>query len=206
MIRQRYRCADHQRVRYTKLVRFAGLCGVLGAVLPQIMIFAATILSPWFRWDTNALSELGVGEESTLFNSAVLLGGILSSLFALGLWQYLKDARLVRIGVAIIVLSNVFLALVGVFTINYHVMHAIVSFGFFVLAPLGFLLIGFETKENAIKRVSIVCGISALLAILVLPLIVFVLQFKVGFAVPEMIEALIISFWILFMAAKLVKQ
>lgn len=193
-------------MRYTKLLRFAGLCGVLGGVLPPIMILAATVLSSWFRWDTNALSELGVGEESALFNSAVLLGGILSFLFALGLWRYLKDGRSVRVGVVLIMLSDIFLALVGVFTIDYLVMHAIVSLGFFALGPLGFLLIGFETKEDATKRVSIVCGISALLAIVVLPLIVFVLQFKVGFAVPEMIEALIISFWVLFMAAKLVKR
>ena len=41
-----------------KLIRFGGFCGIVGSVLPIIMVFAATIISPWFRWDTNALSEL----------------------------------------------------------------------------------------------------------------------------------------------------
>jgi hypothetical protein len=70
------------------VMRFAGVCGILGSVLPLIMILSATLLSSWFRWDKNALSELGVGEQALLFNSAILLGGLLNLLFALGLRQY----------------------------------------------------------------------------------------------------------------------
>jgi hypothetical membrane protein len=46
------------------LLRLGGLCGILGSVLSLVMVFAATVISPWFRWDTHALSELGVGEVS----------------------------------------------------------------------------------------------------------------------------------------------
>jgi hypothetical membrane protein len=187
-----------------KLLRLSGLCGIFGSVLPLIMVVAATVLSSWFRWDTNALSELGLGEESGLFNSAVLLGGVLNFLFALGLRQYLNGEKLVKTGAASVIMSSVCLALVGIFTIDYHLMHGVAALGYFVLAPVGFLMIGFGTKESAIKKLSVACGITALLAILVLPIIVLVLPFKVGFAVPELIEALVISAWTVFMSAKLI--
>jgi len=187
-----------------KLLRFAGVSGILGSLLPLIMVLAATVLSSWFRWDANALSELGVGEESALFNSAVLLGGALNFLFALGLRQYLNGEKLVKTGVASIMVSSVCLAFIGIFTIDYHLMHGVAALGYFVLAPVGFMMIGFGTKESAIKKLSVACGITALLAILVLPITVLVLPFKVGFAVPELIEALVISAWTVFMSAKLI--
>jgi hypothetical membrane protein len=54
-----------------------------------------------------------------------------------------------------------------------------------------------------IKELSLACGIAALLAILVLPIVISALSFKVGFAVPELAEALIISAWTIFISAKL---
>jgi len=187
-----------------KLLRFAGVSGILGSLLPLIMVLAATVLSSWFRWDTNALSELGVGEESALFNSAALLGGALNFLFAIGLQQYLNGEKLVKTGVALIMVSSVCLTFVGIFTIDYHLMHGVFALGYFVLTPVGFIMISFGTKEKAIKKLSIACGITALIAILVLPIIVLALPFRAGFAIPELVEALVISAWTVFMSAKLI--
>jgi hypothetical membrane protein len=187
------------------LIRLGGLCGILGSVLSLVMVFAATVISPWFRWDTNALSELGVGEVSLVFNSAVVIGGVLNFIFALGARKYLSERRVVRIGAALVMLSSVCLALVGIFTVAYHFAHAIVSLGYFVLAPTGFILIGLGTERDTIRTLSIVTGIAALLAILILPMIFLVVPFKVGFAVPEMIEALILAAWIVFMGVRLLR-
>ena len=88
------------------------------------------------------------------------------------------------------------LALVGIFTIGNIVMHSIVALGYFVLVPVGFLLIGSGTKGSAVQGLSFACGIVALLAIIVFPVIILALPFKVGFAVPELIEGLTISSWI----------
>lgn len=102
-------------------------------------------------------------------------------------------------------LGSLFLALVGVFTINYIALHGLVAFGYFVFAPIGMVLIGLGTKEATIRKLSIGLGLSALIAILVLPALVFGLSLKIGFAVPEEIEALIVGAWTLFMAAKLMR-
>jgi hypothetical membrane protein len=188
------------------LIWLGGLCGIVQPVLTLIMVLSATVISPWFRWDTNALSELGVGEVSLLFNSAALLGGVLIFFFALGLHEYLESKRLAKAGSVLIMLGSVCLALVSALTITYLTAHVIVSLGFFVLLPLGFILIGFSNEDNVTRRFSLVSGVAALIAILVLPIIIFVFQLKIGFAVPEITEVLIIAVWIIFMGAKLLKH
>jgi hypothetical membrane protein len=189
-----------------KLLRFGGFCGILGSVLSLALVLAATVLSPWFRWENNALSELGVGEVSLLFNGAMLIGGVLIFFFALGIREYFGGNRLVRVGVDLVIIASVFLALVGVFTIDMKVMHGIVSLGPLMLAPLGFFFIGFGTDEAKIRKFSIGCGAAALVSIFVLPIIILFLPFKVGFAVPEIINTIFTTVWIFGMGAKLIKH
>jgi len=186
-----------------RFVWWSGLCGILGSVLSLIMVFAATIISPWFRWDTNALSEMGVGEVSLLFNSAMIIGGTFNLIFAFGIHENLGGEGLRKYGIALIKLGSVSFALVGIFTVSYPILHAIVALGTFILAPIGFILIGLGSKEGTMKKLSIITGIAALMAILILPIILLALPFNVGFAVPEIIEGLIVAAWIIFMGTKL---
>ncbi len=188
-----------------KLMRVGGLCGLVGVVLTLALVLAATAYSPWFRWDTNALSELGVGEVSFLFNTAIIIGGALNFIFALGVREYLFGGRLILIGTTLIMFGSVSMLLVGIFTVAYPTAHAIVALGYFVLPPIGFILIGLGTRRPKIRMPSLVTGMAALMAILVLPIMFLVTPFKVGFAVPEMMEALIIAAWIVFMGVKLLR-
>ena len=190
----------------TKLLRFGGFCGILGSGLAIILVLTATVLSPWFRWENNALSELGVGEVSLLFNSAMLIGGVLTFFFALGIREYFGGNRLVRVGVNLVMTSSIFLALVGIFTVDNALMHGIVSLGPLILGPFGFILIGFGTEEAKIRKLSIWSGVAALVSILILPIILFFLPFKFGFAVPEIIETVITTVWIVLMGTKLIKN
>ncbi len=189
----------------TKFIWLSGLCGIVGSVLTLAMVFVATIISPWFRWDTNALSEMGVGEVSLIFNSAMIIGGFFNFLFALGIREKLGVEGLRKHGVALIMLGSVSLALVGIFTVSYPILHGIVALGTFILPPIGFILIGFSSKQSTMKKFSIITGIAALMTILILPFILLILPFNVGFAVPEIIEGLIVAAWIITMGIKLLK-
>ena len=184
---------------------WGGLLGIIGPILTIVLVIASTVISPWFRWDTNAISALGVGEVSLLFNSTLILGGIFNLIFALGLGEYLSKEKYSKAGVTLIMLGSLSLLLVGIFTVSYPTLHAIVALAQFTLPPTGIILIGYASKENTIKKLSITTGIAALTAILLLPGILLALQVKVGFAVPEIIEALIVSAWIIFMGTKLLK-
>jgi hypothetical membrane protein len=173
-------------------------------VLPVTMVVAGTFLSSWFRWDVNALSELGVGEEALLFNSAMLIGGVLNFLFDIGVYRYFKGKQ-ARTGAISLMLSSMFLALSGVFTVDSLLLHVLVALGYFMLAPAGFIIIGYRTTDTVVKKLSIACGVAALAAILILPVIFYVAPFNVGFAVPELIEALIILVWTVFISTKLLR-
>ncbi len=189
-----------------QLIWLGGFCGFVGPILTLILIITSTILSPTFRWDTNTLSDLGVGDVSLLFNSSLIIGGILNLLFTLGLYNILSKEKLAKTGATLIMLSSISLSLIGIFTLSYKTMHTIVALAEFILPPIGIILIGFSTKEKTIKKLSITTGITALTAILVLPIILSALKLTVGFAVPELLEALIVSTWIVFMATKLLKN
>jgi hypothetical membrane protein len=189
-----------------KLLRFGGFCGILGSGLSIALVLIATVLSPWFRWENNALSELGVGEVSLLFNGAMLIGGVLIFFFALGIREYLDVNRSVRVGVNLIITASIFLALVGVFTVDMMLMHGIASLGPLLLAPLGFIFIGFGTEEAKLRKFSIGSGAAALISILVLPMVILFIPFKIGFAVPEIINTIITTVWIFVMGIKLIKH
>lgn len=127
-------------------------------------------------------------------------------LFAVGLLQSsLTQKKLAIIGAVLIGFGSICQALIGVFTINYPTYHGIVALGYFMLVPIGIFLIGKETQQKAIKTLSFTCGIAALFAILVLPIMFSYLPFSIGFAVPELIESLTIACWTIPISIKLIK-
>ena len=164
------------------------------------------MLEKSFSWNKNALSEIGVSQLSWLINSALIVGGLLNLLFALGLRNYLSKTRWLKIGVSLIIVNSISLALVGVFTENYSIIHAVVALGDLLLTPLGLICIGWGEKNHQIGKVSFVLGITALLTVLGLPIITFVAKLQVGFAVPEFLESLVLSIWTFRVSLKLIRH
>jgi len=193
----------HQSNRTLKLIRLSGISGIISSTLPLIMILASTVLEKSFSWNKNALSDIGVSQLAWLFNSALVVGGLLNLLFAFGLRNYLSKTRWLKIGVSLIIVSSISLALVGVFTENYSILHGLVALGYLLLTPLGLLCIGWGEKSHQIGKVSLVLGITALLAILGLPIITFVANLQIGFAVPEFVASLVLSIWTFWVSLKL---
>ena len=187
------------------LVRLAGIAGIIGSTLPLIMIYASTALESSFSWNKNALSDIGVSPTAWLFNSALIVGGVLNFLFAIGLWNYFNKTTSYRIGVSLLVISSVSLALVGVFTENYKVIHALVALGYLLLTPLGVICIGVGNKSDRTGKVSLVLGSLALLAIFGVSIITFAASLQIGFAVPEYLEALVLCSWTFWLSLKLIR-
>lgn len=192
--------------RNSILIRFAGTSGIIGSTLPLIMILASTILEKSFSWNRDALSDIGVSQFAWLFNSALVVGGLLNLIFAFGLRNYLSKVRWLKIGVSLIIVGSISLALVGVFTEIYSIIHALVALGYLLLTPLGLICIGEGEKSQQIGKVSLVLGITALMAILGLPIITFVANLQIGFAVPEFLESLVLSIWTFWVSLKLIRH
>jgi hypothetical membrane protein len=189
-----------------KLIRIAGISGIIASTLPLIMIFASTMLEKSFSWNKNALSDIGVSQTAWLFNIALIIGGLLNLLFAFGLRNYLGKIRWLKIGVSLLIVSSISLALVGVFTENYSIIHASVALGYLLLAPVAIICIGQEVKSKKFGKVSLTLGIIALLAIFGLPVITFVINLQIGFAVPEFAESLLLSIWTFWVSINLLQR
>jgi len=185
------------------LIRLAGISGIIGSTLPLIMIFASTVLENSFSWNKNALSDIGVSQTAWLFNSALIVGGLLNLLFVFGLRNYLDKTRWFKIGVSLLIVSSISLALVGVFTENYNIIHVLVALGYLLLAPVAIICIGQGEKNNQFGKVSTSLGITALMAIFGLTVTTFVANLSIGFAVPEFAESLVISFWTFWVSLNL---
>jgi hypothetical membrane protein len=189
-----------------KLIRIAGVLGIIGSILPLFMILASTALEKSFSWNKNALSDIGVSQTAWLFNSALIVGGLLNLLFAIGLRNYLGKTKWLKIGVSLLIVSSISLSLVGVFTENYDVIHVFVALGYLLLAPLGLICINRGEESKQFGKVNLTLGIIALLVIFGLPVITFAANLQIGFAVPEFAEALLLAIWTFWASLRLLRK
>jgi hypothetical membrane protein len=172
-----------------KMLRIAGLCGVATPAVAFTCIFIAISLSPGFSWTDNALSDLGVGEAAVVFNSGLVVAGILSLVFATGLWITSKGHILGRAGAALFFIGAFALSGIGVFSEAAGVIHFYFSVAFFMLMPLSLFLLG----TSAIVAMSRKFG-SFAIAAGIIALIPWAFSWE-GVAIPEFISALAVSTW-----------
>jgi hypothetical membrane protein len=62
---------------------FHSLFGVVGPLIAYFSIGVSMVLSPWFSWESNALSDLGhaiKSEVASIFNFGLLLVGFFDGL------------------------------------------------------------------------------------------------------------------------------
>lgn len=207
----------------SKFLNFAGLVGIIAPIFAISAVIVSTLLCGagcgpetkasyrWgsggrFSWRSNALSDLGVSEVAHIFNNSLILVGLLNFIFGIGFVQAYSKGMLFYLGGILLVLGGVSLSLVGVFTEDYGVLHLYVSLGYFILFPTAMMLAGLAfTRMNMRTKgyISILAGLIALLVIVGGLTIMWHIRLDLGFAVPEFIEAIVISGWIVWMALSL---
>jgi len=161
------------------------IVGVTSFLLPLLLLAISILLSPWFRWEANALSDLGHATGSRaawIYNLGLVTGGILLIIYSLN-----YSSRNFPITSKVMVLTGYSLVLVGTFDEVYRGLHYIVSVLFFLLLAIAALSYSYESKKNypiAIVIVSVVAWILQLTAIC-----------PCGEAVPEIISVLLTLVW-----------
>ena len=104
-----------RRVTYLRIGAFSGIVAPLVAF---ICVWAAIASYPQFSWTNNALSDLGVvpGTTAALFNSGLLVSGILAFNFAIfGLFTYFGQSFVGKIGSAFFAVASLALIAISVF-------------------------------------------------------------------------------------------
>jgi hypothetical membrane protein len=208
-VRVCYQCDEASRVlsswkQATTLrnLRIAGVCGVLTPIIVLTLILLAIYYSPWFSWTENALSDLGVqGTAAILFNSSLVVGGVLTVIFAIGLREILLNKTSGRIGTLIFILDAAMLCAIGIFPETAGNVHLYVSVAFFVLLPMSLFLNGVAMMQRPSERklglFTIIAGIVAAT--------VWMLPWR-AVAIPEIISALAVSVWSIVLGIRLFTQ
>ncbi len=167
----------------------AGLCGVSVPIVALSFIFVSIQFSPWFRWSSNALSDVGVGEAAWVFNSGLMVSGILTCVLAAALFLEFKGQTLRRIGAALLLIDAAALFGIGLFSEAYGAIHFYFSVAFFAFFPVSLFVLGAGTILAKFLKFGIFTIIIGILA--ALP---WAFSWS-AVAVPEMLSAIVASAW-----------
>jgi hypothetical membrane protein len=184
-------------------LKIAGLCGVTSPIIMLTFILLAIFYSPWFSWAKNALSDLGIrGIAAILFNSSLIIGGLLTLLFAIGLREILLSRTIGHVGALFLILAAANLCAIGIFPETAGSLHLYVSVAFFTLLPTSLLLIGtMLMKEPPERNLGLFTFLAGILAI-----IVWIIPWGGGVDIPEMLASLPASVWSIVLGIRLYNQ
>jgi len=154
--------------------------GVLAPLIGYACVVISILLSPWFRWETNALSDLGHSVNSgvaPIYNGGLLLTGNLLVLYSVGaLSRHAKRTSY------FLTISAFALQLLATFDEVYGLPHLLASVFFFVsLIP--------AQLSYALEKRSLLAALG--LAVGSVSWAFFLARtFSVGLAVPETVSVL----------------
>jgi hypothetical membrane protein len=196
-------------VKTFELEKVCIYCGLISPIVTFIFINLAIFqASSWFSWTGNALSDLGVHEESAiLFNSGLIIGGILTIIFAFGVMHFYQNQTVGRDGTFFLLLAGIFLASIGIFPETApNNIHYIVSVAFFAMFPMSLLIQSIALLSiSAHKKLGAFTLIMAIIA--VMPWAIwFTLRPYRGVAIPELVSALAAATWSIAMASTLLRE
>jgi len=185
-------------IRIQNITKIAGICGILIPIVIFTGIALAMIHSPWFEWTEHALSDLGIdGISAFFFNNGMIIGGILTFIFSLGLMRFLSN----KTGAYILCASSLALIGIGLIPETIFYLHFFTSSSFFILLTLSFLIIGLTTKKNQFeKSMGVLATVFAFLAIIS---IVFIIPWN-GIAIPESLSCFPAFIWCMITGTKMV--
>ncbi|MBS7653866.1 MAG: DUF998 domain-containing protein [Candidatus Bathyarchaeia archaeon] len=154
------------------------LLGLVGSSIAYIAIGLSIYLSPWFKWESNALSDLGHAQRSgvaPIFNFGLLASGFIIAIYSVkSLSKYAKYTSIS------LTFSALMLQTVATFDEIYGNLHFLVSILFFVS-------MGFSCFIYSLEKKSIL-GALAFTVGLLSWMLYWAGLYKAGVAVPEIIS------------------
>ena len=172
--------------------RVYALFGVFGPLLVYMSIIVSLVLSPWFSWESNALSDLGHAVNSdvaSIFNLGLLLAGFLLMIYALTVFQ--KHAKYSSF---CLLVSTFLVQLLAAFNEAYGSLHYAVAVPHFVMLSVTSIVYTVEKRSAVALITFLVVMFSWLLYALNV--------FNVGIAVPETVSKLVVL-WIMYSAIRI---
>ena len=176
--------------------KYYALLGVLGPLIAYLFIAVAIVLSPWFSWGSNALSDLGHSVDSVVapvFNFGLLLAGFCITLYSVTCFK-----NVAKYASYMLIAAGFSLQLVATFDEVYGSLHFLVSVLFFV--SLAFASITyFIEKRSVLALTALIIGLASW--------ILYGLKvYSSGIAVPEFISSMATVTWVMLSAIRIYCQ
>jgi len=172
--------------------RYYALFGILGPCIAIFLITASIVLSPWFSWESNALSDLGhsvTSDVAPLFNFGLLLSGFFVIFYSLT--SFRNHAKYTSFFLLLIGLA---LQLVATFDEVYGSLHSHVSVLFFVVLDLAAISYIIEKRSFLAVAALVIGFISWMLYGLEI--------YITGIAVPEVVSSIATASWVVLAALR----
>jgi hypothetical membrane protein len=185
--------------------RIGASSGIVAPIVAFVCILTAIVSYPSFNWTNNALSDLGVvpGITASLFNFGLLASGILAFNFAIfGLFNYLVQSWVGKIGSAVFAAATLALIAISVFNENFSPTHYLVSVAFFTLAPIALFILTFGfllCHQRSMAVFTVLVGVAAALPWLLF----FTFHYVPNVAIPEFLSGLAVSAWAIVLGKKM---
>jgi len=160
--------------------RKIGLLAIIGPAYALISIAISIMLSPWFSWHNNAISDLGVNPVAPTFNISLIIAGFLVMIFAVSMFIQLNQ-WLGKVGMLLMLFAAIALVGIGAFTENSPPWHFYFSVSFFVLLLFTSIALGILFLRNLSTRYL---GIAAF-AVAIIGIIGWATYEGPGVAIPE---------------------
>lgn len=160
---------------------------LLGGLVPFAVLVLSVglsiMLSPWFSFNLNALSDLGISEARHIFNFGLITSGVL--LFIGEFFRRRSDKIPEKMISNQVMLSAASLALIGVFTLESYALHMIAAITFFIAGPAVVVFFGIGRWKTRTGKALVFLGIFSI-ALWLVP------RPGPGIAIPEAVSAVII--------------
>jgi hypothetical membrane protein len=188
----------------------AAVAGMVGPFYAFMSIMIAIIVSPWFTWTGNALSDLGnlsryptSPVSSLVFNSGLILAGIITIFSVLGLIMNVKKHIGALVSAVVLLVGTIALICIGLFPENFPPWHFTFSVILFASIALAMLLFGgvfvYYKQTRRLGYFSFATGLTAMSPWI--PYLFF--NWSIGAAIPEIISSITVYVWVLVMCTKL---
>jgi len=197
---------DLSRSNKAAWLSISGGMGILTPIVAFTFIGLAVVSYPQFSWVNNALSDLGVvpGITSTLFNFGLYLSGLFCLSFSVGLYKFLDERIIGKIGSVVFVFASLSLEGIGIFPEDVRPFHFVFSVAFFVLVPIALLVIAGYYLLTHQERMFAFTLLTAFAA--AAPWILqFLIHYVSGVAVPEAVSALAGAVWAIVLGFKMLR-
>ena len=169
------------------------LFGLLGPLTAIFFVAISIILSPWFSWWNNALSDLGHSvnsEVAPLFNFGLLLSGFFMMLYSITAFR--NHAKYTS---HFLVIAGLSLQLVATFDKVYRSLHFSVSVLFFMALGLTSIIYSIE-KKSIVAFAALIIGFGSW--------ILYGMEiYSSGIAVPEAISSIAVFTWVMLSALRI---